>query len=291
MAQDISQQDKIVVVMGPTGSGKSTFIDCAARQDGQNVGHQLRTFTTDIRTVRVDHPTLGSVVFVDTPGFDNTAKSDVEVLTVIADWLVKVYKGNVNLAVIVYMHKISDDRMTGSLLKNLKMFTSVCGQKAMPHVVIVTTMWGKVDKAEGSKREEELKGDFWRDILAAGCRTKRFDKTYDSAWDIISIVAQKGQGTVPLLPREIVDLQRRLNETEAGITLNKELEKLIKDRKDAFRRLAQQAKMQDSEVVVQQLNQQMEEIEQRIDQIAAQLREMKIPFVRKVRLYFGGNAT
>ena len=66
------------------------FINYATGQDGQNIGHKLRTFTTDIRTVRVDHPILGSVVFVDTPGFDDTFKSDVEILTTIADWLVKV---------------------------------------------------------------------------------------------------------------------------------------------------------------------------------------------------------
>jgi len=291
MDQNLSTHDRVVVVMGPTGSGKSTFIDCAARQDGQTIGHKLRSFTSDIRTVRIDHSTLGSVVFVDTPGFDDTTKSDVEILTMIANWLVKVYKGKVNLAAIIYMHKISDDRMTGSLLKNLKMFTSVCGQKAMPHVVIATTMWGKVDPVEGAKREDELKGDFWKDILAAGCRTERFEKTYKSAWDIVGIVADDGRGTVPLLPREMVDSGRRLNETEAGITLNRELEKLIKDRKDAARRLTQQAKTQDNEAVVQQLNQQAAQIEERIGQIADQLREMKIPFVRKVRLYFASKDT
>jgi hypothetical protein len=38
----------------------------------------------------VDHPTTGdSVVLVEIPGFDDSSKSDEEVLTVIADWLVK----------------------------------------------------------------------------------------------------------------------------------------------------------------------------------------------------------
>jgi len=287
MDQNLFTSDRVVFVMGPTGSGKSTFIDCAARQNGQTIGHKLRPFTSAIQTVRIDHSTLGSVVFVDTPGFDSTTKSDVEILTMISNWLVKVYEGKLNLAAIIYMHKISDHRMTGSLLKNLKMFTSVCGRKAMPHVVIATTMWGKVDPVEGAKREEELKGDFWKDILAAGCRTERFEQTYKSAWDIVGIVADDGRGAVPLLPREMVDSGRRLNETEAGITLNRELEKLIKDWKDAGRRLTQQAKTQDNEAVVQELNQ----IEERIGQIADQLREMKIPFVRKVRLYFASKDT
>lgn len=31
------------------------------------------------------------MVFVDTPGFDDTYKSDTEILSMIADWLVKTY--------------------------------------------------------------------------------------------------------------------------------------------------------------------------------------------------------
>jgi hypothetical protein len=40
------------------------------------------------------------------------------------------------------------------------MFTSICGQDAMPRVVIATTMWGKVDKDEenttGRRAERRL---------------------------------------------------------------------------------------------------------------------------------------
>jgi energy-coupling factor transporter ATP-binding protein EcfA2 len=289
MSQNLSERDKVVVVMGPTGSGKSTFIDCATRQDGNTIGHKLRSFTKDIRTVRIEHPKIGSVVFVDTPGFDDTFKSDLEILTTIANWLVKVYKGNVPLAAIIYMHKISDNRMTGSLLKNLTMFTSVCGQSAMPRVVIATTMWGKVDADEGAQREGELKGDFWKDILAAGCRTERFDKSYESAWTIIGIVADGDSAPAPLLSREIVDADLRLNETKAGVTLNRELEKLIKDRKVAARKISQQAKSNNNDVVIQQLNEQTAQIEERINQITDQLHEMKIPLWRRFRKMFRGN--
>jgi len=40
---------------------------------------------------RVRVPDGRDVVFVDTPGFDDTFKSDIEILTQIAEWLVKAW--------------------------------------------------------------------------------------------------------------------------------------------------------------------------------------------------------
>jgi hypothetical protein len=61
----------------------------ATKQDGKHVGHSLHSYTANIRAVRVNHPRGGNrpFVFVDTPGFDDTTKSDTEVLTLIAEWL------------------------------------------------------------------------------------------------------------------------------------------------------------------------------------------------------------
>lgn len=54
------------------------------------VGHSLRSYTSNIQEIRVQHPSKGyPVVFIDTPGFDDTYRSDMDVLSLIADWLVK----------------------------------------------------------------------------------------------------------------------------------------------------------------------------------------------------------
>jgi hypothetical protein len=66
------------------------------------VGHDQQSFTREIRSVRVNHPTGGyPVVFVDTPGFDDTYKSDIDILATIAEWLVKTWVDNMEW--LVYM--------------------------------------------------------------------------------------------------------------------------------------------------------------------------------------------
>ena len=155
----------------------------------------------------------------------------------------------------------------------------------MPNVIMVTTKWKKVTTEEGEQREEELKADFWRDMIADGCGTARFDDTYESAWRIIGSLVDKRQAPV-LLPREIVDFDLRLNETQAGIALNKELEQLIKGQKETDRKLRELARSQNNELVVQKLNKQRAEIEVKIRKTEDQLRTMKIPFTRRIRLFF-----
>ena len=50
------------------------------------VGHDLESCTAEVSMVRID-----DVVLVDTPGFDDTNKTDREILIMIADWLTNTY--------------------------------------------------------------------------------------------------------------------------------------------------------------------------------------------------------
>jgi len=183
--------------MGPTGAGKSTFIDHATRQVGSSaVGHGLQPQTSGIRAVRGLHPVdKGPVIFVDTPGFDDTCISDIEIMSSIADWFKKEYQQQVPLAAIIYLHRISDNRMAGSALKSIRTFAGTCGQA--PRVVLGTTMWNEVLREVAERREAELKNKFWSDMLAQGCKMQRFGGSYDSAWKLIGQLPTTCE-TVPL---------------------------------------------------------------------------------------------
>jgi hypothetical protein len=171
--------------------------------------------------------------------------------------------------------------MAGSLLKNLKMFNSICGQQAMPNVVIATTMWGEVKQENGVRREQERKEEYWKDMVANGCRVERFKDTHESAWHVIG----NNGGAKIQLSHELVELRLWLQQTTAGITLNNELQKLAKAQREHARKLRAQAKNENA-LVVEQLNQQLAEFDHKIAKTADELEKLKIPLAAQMPSLF-----
>ena len=68
------------------------IIDTLTNQRGKRAGSRLELCTTEVHAVRLfNHPVHGDrLVLVETPGFDDTNKSDLEILEMVSDWLRKV---------------------------------------------------------------------------------------------------------------------------------------------------------------------------------------------------------
>lgn len=177
--------------------------------------------------------------------------------------------------------------MAGSAAKNLRLFVDMCGYEAMPNVVIVTTMWSEVSQADGKRRENQLKTEFWKDMLAARCQVVAFQDTHESAWSILDRLTDSKKPRAHFqISSEIVDSRRKLNETTAGITLRKELQKLMKERQEASSRIQKQAQTLDNEAMIEQLNRQQREIEEKINSTLVQLQQLKVPIARRIRNLF-----
>src|SRR5207249_2436104 len=112
--------------------------------------------TTQISAYRCPIDSRRSLILIDTPGFDDTYKSDTEVLREIAGYLSVAYSNKVKLTGIIYLHRITDPRIQGSAMRNLRMFKKLCGSDSLGKVVLATTWWGKVDAEIGANREKEL---------------------------------------------------------------------------------------------------------------------------------------
>jgi hypothetical protein len=122
---------------------------------------------------------------------------------------------------IVYLHRITDNRMQGSTMKNLQLFTKLVGEAALSNVVLVTTMWGKVDSGseeEANSRDSELREEYWGDMIRKGSSATRFDGSKSSAEGILSQLLGK-RSVVLQVQEELVDHKMSLNQTTAGAFL------------------------------------------------------------------------
>ncbi|KAG8220498.1 P-loop containing nucleoside triphosphate hydrolase protein [Butyriboletus roseoflavus] len=238
----VDEDDIVIAVMGPTGTGKSSFVNKAAGREEAMIGYSLTSETRMLQPVRCPHPDgRRNVVLVDTPGFDDTHLSDTQILRILANWLKNTYQNNIKLAGLLYLHRISDVRLAGTPLRNLGVFQNLCGTENLKNVVIVTTMWDEVeDQSVGSKREEELLSSFWKGMIDLGSRTCRFQGTRESAWEIIDHLDLEGsrEGRTPLqIQREMVDKELPLHETAAGKTLFHSLVELTGEFKKSWTKM------------------------------------------------------
>jgi len=83
-------KDVMVAIMGPTGTGKSSFINLLTNDENIRVGHSTESETNRVLTSRYFDPESGlSVTLVDTPGFDDSREgcSDVHILENITNFL------------------------------------------------------------------------------------------------------------------------------------------------------------------------------------------------------------
>ncbi|KAF5367611.1 hypothetical protein D9757_010652 [Collybiopsis confluens] len=140
-----------IILMGGTGTGKTTFTNLVGGAKFL-VGDGLESCTNQIQ--KHNFPFEGrDVTIIDVPGFDDSSKSDIDILKIITNFLAAEYQANRRLTGILYFHRISDVRMGGASRRNYTMFEKLVGPSALPNVSIVTTRWDEGDGDDGDQEE------------------------------------------------------------------------------------------------------------------------------------------
>ncbi|KXN81688.1 hypothetical protein AN958_03935 [Leucoagaricus sp. SymC.cos] len=211
-----------IAVMGVTGAGKSNFIKVATTNTDVEVHDSLVSRNQAITEFRCRHPSKNyEICFVDTPGFDPTDQDEFKALDKIAKWLLGKYKAGTKLSGVLYMHRITDNRMPSSAVRTLSVFRNICGADAFPNVGLITTHWDDVgaltDQAQCWKREEELRHHFWKPMIEKGSQVLQFDNTFASAWRIIDSLPLDEKAMQ--IQREMGDQGMALEETSAALSL------------------------------------------------------------------------
>ena len=179
---------------------------------------------------------LYEIHFIDSPGFDDGALADVEVLKRIADYVNTTYRLKQNLAGVLYLHDITKAKLGGVGLTNLRMLEKMTGEKAFANCAFITTKWGCSNDPQGEEvREKKLKSEeqYFGGMLRGDAKMKRFDpKTRENALDIITPYL-KTKFTLQI-SRQMADPRGpklALGDTDAG--------KIVADNVDNVKELAQ----------------------------------------------------
>ncbi|KAL9036643.1 MAG: hypothetical protein Q9180_004180 [Flavoplaca navasiana] len=240
LPKNIAEKPKLIAVMGPTGTGKSTFISKLAGRE-MKIGHHLHSCTDQVEEVPCK---VGDqyVILVDTPGFNDTHRSDTEILTALADWMKSSYQEDMILSGIIYLHAISDTRMTHSSLQNLRMFRKLVGDHNLKNVILATTKWSVTPLEDGLRREKDLtsEGGFWSTMMAAGSVVRRFEDSAASAQGLVEGILRLQEKIVPKIQEEVMD-GKKLVDTEAGAYIGEDIARLQKTHEEQLQAILEEA--------------------------------------------------
>jgi hypothetical protein len=191
-----------------------------------------------------------TVVLIDTPGFDDTHRSDGDVLSDIGFFLASTYKNGVRLSGIIYLHDITKNRMTHGGLSNLIMFQDLCGPEPLGNVVLATSRWSKdpeqIKDEERFERELITSPKYWGEMVKNESKVTRFRNTEESAHEILDMLVPKEKITLAI-QEEMVKENLPIGETTAGKTLNKALVDLRKELEEQMEKQIQAAMQSQNE--------------------------------------------
>lgn len=174
--------------------------------------------TEAVQSFKCSIPGVPQFYLVDTPGFDDSTRSDADVLRELAANLAESYANGIQLSGIIYLHRIMDVRFGGAAGRNLRVFRKLCGDDNLGSIVLATTFWSNVSAETGAEREDQLQIDrkFWKEMIEKDSKVFRQDRGKASGEDIIHYLVDRKKQVTLLIQDELVEQKKTFAETEAG---------------------------------------------------------------------------
>ncbi|MCJ1314184.1 hypothetical protein MMC25_007864 [Agyrium rufum] len=212
-----------VAIMGVTGAGKSSFIRTITQRDDIVIGKGLQSETVDAASYLFSCEGI-NYALIDTPGFNDTKRSDQEVLAAIMKYLSEEYEMGQLLSGIIYLHPISCPRVQGSMMNQIRVLKELCGSEAFDNVLLGTTFWEEVELAKAEAREEELFSTdcFLGDMKDFGAKPTRVYQDREHCIELIQSFAVKERKALKI-QRDLAKPGARLESTSAAEILSGEL--------------------------------------------------------------------
>ncbi|GAB1317035.1 GTP-binding protein A [Madurella fahalii] len=225
-----AEDSVVIALLGVTGAGKTTFIRHASGDTTLKVGHGIYSCTQEPQAIRFQLDGR-SIALIDTPGFDDDTRSDVEILEQLAKWMAE--QGHMikkQLDGLILLQPITAHRVGGTERKRTRLLKNILGEDAYKHVIIATTMWEQIkDENDMKERLNGRRDDLWGDMVTRGTEIVKHANNKDSAHEIIRKIiriSEKSGKLHPLLQKELVK-NPLVVESTAGKDVKRQLENNI----------------------------------------------------------------
>ncbi|KAF6747796.1 P-loop containing nucleoside triphosphate hydrolase protein [Ephemerocybe angulata] len=219
----------LIAVVGMTGSGKSSFINLASNSSKMTVSDDIDSCTDSVNASDPFDVDGRQVILFDTPGFDDSNMSETEVLGIITLELEKQHRTGQALHGIIYVQRISDQRVGGMAKANFGIFREMCGENSLRNVIIMTNMWSLVGSDSlGMARAKQLEESpkFLLPAIQKGAVVvHKKEDTREAALNVLRRIMTNHP--LPLtIQIEVVDQNKPIDKTKAGLAVDEKLNKL-----------------------------------------------------------------
>lgn len=172
------------------------------------------------------------IILIDTPGFDDDSRSDVEILEELAEWMARDgHLKHKQLDGLILLHPITVLRAGGAERKRTRLLKNILGPQAYKHIVIATTMHEHLNlEADIDERVDGRRQELWGDMVSQGTKLVKHFNNKESADNIIRMIIQisKNSGKLRSLLQDELARDPRLIETTAGKDVKRQLEEEIR---------------------------------------------------------------
>ncbi|KAF9034630.1 hypothetical protein BJ165DRAFT_1534078 [Panaeolus papilionaceus] len=179
-----------ILIMGPTGAGKSSFIEALGLKNSSKISSNgLDGCTQAISTYTLSNATHkdGSPIYiVDSPGFADAKISEMAIVSMLQKWI----KGHRYFSRVFYLTPVTRVRLPGSQRQVLRTFQALTGVNAAGNVTIVTTMWdtiwGEQAEVRAEGNYEQLQNEIWKDFIQEGAQIAKFLNTQECVLSLLN---------------------------------------------------------------------------------------------------------
>ncbi|KIJ63776.1 hypothetical protein HYDPIDRAFT_29125 [Hydnomerulius pinastri MD-312] len=193
----ISDEDIVVFLVGPSGSGKSWFISEVAKSDKIVVSKGQHPCTKKVQAFKCSFDSgPNSIVFVDTPSF-HTEDDDINAEDKMKTWIKTRYTTKCKRVGVLYLHRIATDPAVDpkAIQRHLNTFANAfSGIAYVPQRLhVVATLDKDSDKIKDnvielrkSRLQDQMKSlDGGRVKWRSSMYLHMFEGNPDTAWDAV----------------------------------------------------------------------------------------------------------